>query len=118
MIAVNVTPTEDLFIDRPFPEVMSGWAALLRRRDLNVPHIVDIMMRTTMLGSARQRQSVIASIDLMLNPAIERFGMFEWHRLDEIAEVGYACARAAIEQWDRGPERSPDPPLRITSTAP
>jgi predicted acylesterase/phospholipase RssA/CRP-like cAMP-binding protein len=101
VIAVNVTPREDLALDVPFPDAMSGWVALFRRKHVNNPNILDIMMRTTMLGSARQRQSVLASIDLMLNPAIEEFGMFDWHRLDDIADVGYACARTAIEQWDR-----------------
>jgi predicted acylesterase/phospholipase RssA/CRP-like cAMP-binding protein len=115
VIAVNVTPTEDLFIDKPFPDAMSGWVALFRRRDLRVPHIVDIMMRTTMLGSARQRQSVVASIDLLLNPAIERFGMFDWHRLDEIADVGYACARAAIERWERQNTSTPPAPPELSS---
>ncbi|MGH9139571.1 MAG: cyclic nucleotide-binding and patatin-like phospholipase domain-containing protein [Vicinamibacterales bacterium] len=110
VVAVNVTPREDLVIEKPFPPVLSGWVALFRRKHLSVPHIVDIMMRTTMLGSARQRQQVRASIDLMLNPAIETFGMFDWHRLDDIADAGYACARTAIEQWDRKPasiERQP-----------
>jgi predicted acylesterase/phospholipase RssA len=101
VVAVNVTPPEDMAIDTPFPDVMSGWFALFRRRQIKMPNIVDIMMRTTMLGSARQRQSVITSIDLMLNPAIEPFGIFDWHRLDEIADAGYECARAAIETWER-----------------
>jgi predicted acylesterase/phospholipase RssA len=105
VVAVNVTPREDLAIDTPFPDVMSGWVALFRRRRVKMPNIVDIMMRTTMLGSARQRQSVIDSIDLMLNPAIDQFGIFDWHRLDEIADAGYECARAAIEQWDRQPRQ-------------
>jgi predicted acylesterase/phospholipase RssA len=105
VVAVNVTPPEDMTIDTPFPDVMSGWVALFRRRQVKMPNIVDIMMRTTMLGSARQRQSVITSIDLMLNPAIEGFGIFDWHRLDEIADVGYECARAAIETWERTPTR-------------
>jgi len=42
---------------------------------------------------------VTSSIDLLINPAIETFGMFDWHRLDEIVEAGYQSARAAIAQW-------------------
>jgi NTE family protein len=100
-VAVNVTPRQDLAIDSPFPDAMSGWVALFRRKQLKVPNILDTMMRTTMLASAYQRQQVIANIDLLLSPAIEGFGMFDWHRLDEIADVGYDCARTAIERWDR-----------------
>ena len=102
VVAVNVTPREDLAAERPFPDTMSGWVALFRRKQMKVPNILDIMMRTTMLGSARQRENVTASIDLMLNPAIEGFGMFDWDRLDDIADAGYECARAAIEHWNGG----------------
>jgi predicted acylesterase/phospholipase RssA len=99
VIAVNVTPEKDLAVSGPYPEAMSGWTLLLDRRHVKLPNILAIMMRTTMLGSANQRQRVMADIDLFLNPATERFGMFDWHRLDEIADTGYQCARAAIERW-------------------
>jgi NTE family protein len=66
-----------------------------------VPHILDIMMRTTMLGSEHQQQSVTGSIDLLINPSIEGFGMFDWHRLDEIVEAGYQSGRTAVAQWSR-----------------
>ena len=101
VIAVNVTPRDDLAVDGPFPDAMSGWVALFRGRQ-HVPNILDIMMRTTMLGSEHQQQNVTASIDLLINPAIEDFGMFDWHRLDEIVDAGYQSARAAIAQWDAG----------------
>jgi NTE family protein len=100
VVAVNVTPRDDLAVDGPFPDVMSGWVALFRGRQ-HVPHILDIMMRTTMLGSEQQQQSVTASIDLLINPAIEEFGMFDWHRMDDIVEAGYQSARTAIAQWNK-----------------
>jgi NTE family protein len=79
---------------------MSGWVALFRGRR-HAPRILDIMMRTTMLGSEQQQQSVTGSIDLLINPAIEEFGMFDWHRLDEIVEAGYQSARTAIALWNQ-----------------
>jgi len=100
VIAVNVTPRDDLAVDGPFPDAMSGWVALFRGRQ-HVPHILDIMMRTTMLGSEHQQQNVTGSIDLLINPAIEDFGMFDWHRLDEIVEAGYQSGRTAVAQWSR-----------------
>jgi predicted acylesterase/phospholipase RssA/CRP-like cAMP-binding protein len=100
VIAVNVTPRDDLAVDGPFPDAMSGWVALFRGRQ-HVPHILDIMMRTTMLGSEHQQQSVTGSIDLLISPAIEDFGMFDWHRLDDIVEAGYQSARKAIAQWSQ-----------------
>ena len=67
----------------------------------HVPHILDIMMRTTMLGSEHQQQSVTGSVDLLINPAIEEFGMFDWHRLDDIVEAGSQSSRKAVAQWNQ-----------------
>lgn len=98
VIAVNVTPDKDLAVSGPYPEAISGWKLLLNRKRLKLPGILAIMMRTTMLASTHQRDRVAADIDLLLSPAVERFGMFDWHELDAIAKVGYECARAALER--------------------
>ncbi|MCX6544668.1 MAG: cyclic nucleotide-binding and patatin-like phospholipase domain-containing protein [Acidobacteria bacterium] len=99
VVAVNVTPEKDLAITGPYPEAISGWNLLLNRRHRKVPGILSIIMRTTMLASARERKRVTDDIDLLLNPAVEQFGMFDWDKLDAIAQVGYECARGALEGW-------------------
>jgi len=98
VIAVNVTPDKDLAVSGPYPEAISGWKLLLNRKRVKLPGILAIMMRTTMLASTHQRDRVAADIDLLLNPAVEQFGMFDWDKLDAIARVGYECARAALER--------------------
>jgi hypothetical protein len=37
--------------------------------------------------------------DAVPHPAAEQFGMFDWNRLDAITEVGYECARDALDRW-------------------
>ncbi len=98
VIAVNVTPDKDLAVSGPYPEAISGWKLLLNRKRLRVPGILAIMMRTTMLASTHQRDRVAADIDLLLNPAVEQFGMFDWDKLEAIAQAGYDCARAALDR--------------------
>jgi NTE family protein len=98
VIAVDVTPEKDLGVTQPFPSAASGWH-LLTNRAPEVPNILAIMMRTTMLSSTHQRKQVAADIDLAINPPIGAFGMFEWDRLDEIADAGYQAARQALSQW-------------------
>ena len=99
VVAVNVTPEKDLAVSGPYPGATSGWNLLLNRRHVKVPGILSIIMRTTMLASARERNRVTADIDLLLDPAVEQFGMFDWDKLDAIAQVGYECARDALERW-------------------
>lgn len=97
VIAVNVTPDKDLAVSGPYPEAISGWRLLMNRKRLHLPGILAIMMRTTMLASTNQRDRSAADIDLLLSPAVEQFGMFDWHKLEAIARVGYDCARAALD---------------------
>jgi NTE family protein/lysophospholipid hydrolase len=99
VIAVDVTPEKDLAVGGPYPEAASGWHFLLNRKRLALPGILAIMMRTVMLSSAHYRGRVSRDIDLLVAPQIARFGMFEWHRLDEIAQAGYDAARPALARW-------------------
>ena len=99
VIAVDVTPEKDLAVSEPYPEAASGWRFLLNRKRVEMPSILAIMMRTAMLSSAHHRERVSHDIDLLVAPQIARFGMFEWHRLDEIAQAGYDAARPALARW-------------------
>lgn len=98
VIAVDVSPAEDLRMQRDaFP---SPWAILGERvrpgpRPTPVPGIVDILMRTTLLASAAQRERSWREADLMLSPPVDRFGMLAFDQLDELVEVGYRYALEA-----------------------
>jgi predicted acylesterase/phospholipase RssA/CRP-like cAMP-binding protein len=99
VIAVDVTPDKDLAVSGPYPEASSGWRFLLHRKRNVLPSILAILMRTVMLSSAHMRTAVSRDIDLAIAPPIADFGMFEWHSLDDIAQVGYDTARPAIARW-------------------
>jgi predicted acylesterase/phospholipase RssA len=98
VIAVDVTPDKDLAVTGKYPEAASGWSFFFRRKH-DLPSILAIIMRTVMLSSAHQRATVSRDIDLAIAPPIARFGMFEWNRLEEIAQSGYDTARPAIARW-------------------
>lgn len=92
VIAVDVSPAEDLRMPRDaFP---SAWAVLGERlrpgpQSAPVPGILDILMRTTLLASAAQRERSWREADLMLSPPVDRFGMLDFEELDALVEVGY-----------------------------
>ncbi|MEI6669287.1 MAG: patatin-like phospholipase family protein [Acidobacteriota bacterium] len=97
--AVNVTPDKDLAVTGPYPEAISGWSLLLQRQRVKLPGILSIIMRTTLLASTRERKRVAEDIDLLMNPAVSQFGMFDWNDLEAIAQAGYDCARLALDRW-------------------
>ena len=92
VIGVDVSPVEDLRMSRDaFP---SQWALARERmrpgkRPAAVPGIVDILMRTTLLASATQRERSRREADLVLSPPIDAFGMLAFDKLDALVEVGY-----------------------------
>jgi hypothetical protein len=34
-----------------------------------------------------------------ISPAVDRFGFFDWHQLDNIADVGYQFTTKKLEEW-------------------
>ena len=56
----------------------------------------DIMTRAVTLTSARRARFVEREADHYLAPPIDAFGMLEFERIDEIVEVGYRHALAAL----------------------
>jgi len=72
---------------------------------IQVPHIVDVLIRTTDVSSSQKTREVKKSADLCLRPPIERYGVLQFELLDEIAEVGYRYAVQELERMRR--EKAP-----------
>jgi predicted acylesterase/phospholipase RssA len=56
-------------------------------------------MRAAMLASTRQARLASHATDLRLEPPVGRFGMMEFERIDEIAQVGYDHAKPLVARW-------------------
>lgn len=96
VIAVDVSPAKDLVIAAPYAPAASGWRLLWGRKATNLPGIGAILMRSVMLSSTRHQAAIARDVDLFLHPPVEKFGMFEWAALDQIADTGQVCAREAL----------------------
>jgi len=81
-----------------FDEVPDGWTLLrdrLRprgRRRYRLPSLMSYLMNMTILYSMSRQHDARRMTDLYFNPPLERVGMLEWNRFDEIVEQGYAHA--------------------------
>lgn len=102
VIAVNVSPIKDFSLsagELPRSQLRYLLSRLLGRQKDPAPTIVDLMMRTMVLTSARRAESVKKDADLYLQVPTERFRMLEFERMEEILEVGYRHAVEAIGDW-------------------
>jgi NTE family protein/lysophospholipid hydrolase len=104
VMAVDVSPERDLEVrDERLP---SPWRVLLRWclpfvKPLPHPNIVDLMMRTTLLGSIQKSEAVKKTVDLYIQPPLGRFRMNQFKALEQIAEAGYRHATVAVSDWLR-----------------
>ena len=90
------------------PEFPSPWQFLRSRilpfaTRIEVPHIVDVLMRTTDVSSSQKTRDVKRNADVCLRPPIDAYGVLQFESLDEIADVGYRYAKAKMEEL-RGEE--------------
>ena len=101
LIVVDVGSEHEFVFN--LPEFPSPWQ-LLRSRLLpfaariDVPHIVDVLIRTTDVSSSQKTREVKKNADVCLRPPIDGYGVLQFESLDEIAEVGYRYAKTTIEE--------------------
>jgi NTE family protein len=109
----------DLSFRRPralaFEEMPGTWALLRdrlrprRRRRYQLPSLMSYLMNVTILySSSRQRQAQRLT-DVYFNPPLDRVGMLQWKRLDDIVEQGLAHARQVLQALppDKRPAAQP-----------
>ncbi len=104
VIASDVSSVMDLSQVSDYGDRISGWRALAQRfkpasKRLHFPGIFGVLMRIVELGSAARRTQTARMADLYLTPPVEGFGRSEFHRANEIAEVGYRYSTEKIADW-------------------
>ncbi len=102
VIAINVSPEEDVGIDiGGFPSPWKiFWSRVLPfKKRITVPGMIDILMRTTMLASSNRTAQVRSSVDLYLRPPIDAYGMLEFEKLNEFIDIGYHYTLKVADGW-------------------
>jgi predicted acylesterase/phospholipase RssA/CRP-like cAMP-binding protein len=104
VIMVDVAPQRGAHVQKSLRDFPSPWKILGRRlnpfqKSLEVPNILQILGRTTMLGSIHQLNLVRGQADYYLRVPVEQYGMLDFEAIDEIVEAGYRYAVEEIQQW-------------------
>jgi NTE family protein/lysophospholipid hydrolase len=101
LIVVDVG-SEQEFIFK-LPEFPSPWQILRSRilpfaARIEMPNIVDVLIRTTDVSSSQKTRDVKRNADVCLRPPIDAYGVLQFESLDEIAGVGYRYAKEKMEE--------------------
>ncbi len=107
VIAVDVSSSIDLEVKTRYRDSLSGWKVLYHKmnpfvKSLNVPHLIDILMRTTELSSVALQHEHLRMADLYLAPPVKNFGILEFDAAEQIINIGYKFARKKINEWQTG----------------
>jgi NTE family protein len=103
VVAVNVSPREDLRTRRPDSYHLSGWRLLwdrlLRKHAMQHPSIVWVLQRTVLLNSVASAERLERMVSLYLHPPLDKYEMFGWNLIEEIVRLGYENARKPVLEW-------------------
>ncbi len=69
-----------------------------RNRLYRLPSLMSLLLDTSMMVSYARQQEAQSLVDLHFAPSVERFGLLDWARFDQIVETGY---RHAMEQLEK-----------------
>ncbi len=109
VIAVDLSAGKEYEVD--YLEIPSPLQIMLSRlpftRKLQVPGIVTLMMKATVMASAIHSRSVRSEASLLLNPPVGRFGLLAVSDFEEIVEAGYQHACEKLKDWPLRPTDAP-----------
>jgi predicted acylesterase/phospholipase RssA len=60
--------------------------------------MLDVVMRSTVLGSAGRIRTIKNDADYYFNPPVNEFGLLAFDQLDKIADAGYLYAGEKIRK--------------------
>ncbi|MDP3820195.1 MAG: patatin-like phospholipase family protein [Burkholderiales bacterium] len=92
-----------------FDEMPSGWAMLLDRlrprksRRYRLPSLPALLINATILYSLSRQKQARALTDLYFNPPLERVGMLDWKRFDQVVRQGHEHALQVLAEQGHAP---------------
>lgn len=107
IIAVDVSAREDLLNNADLSGGISGWRILANKLNpftpkINIPNIVEILARASIMGSLAQRKKIMNGIaDIYLQPPINNFSLMDYDQGEKIAETGYQYALTILRDWQQ-----------------
>lgn len=105
IIAVDVNVREELLNNTAIEGDISGWRLIRNRlnpfeKRLNLPGIVDILGRASIIGGLAKRQRNKKGLaDLYIEPPVQNFSIIGYSQGAEISRAGYRYAYGILKEW-------------------
>jgi predicted acylesterase/phospholipase RssA/CRP-like cAMP-binding protein len=106
IIAIDVTPQRGPSAKSDYGLSVSGWRIAAsrinpRRRVMKVPPVALTILRSMLVGADRSRSEQLSAklADLYMNIDIAGVGLLDFHRVSEVAAMGYEQSLEALREW-------------------
>lgn len=105
-IAVDLGFTEREKINYTYGDSLSGFYVLWRRfnpfiKPLRAPNIMSLLMRSNAIGSINITHEQMSHADLLIQPAVAGYGLFDFDQFDRLFELGYEAAQTGIAEFEQ-----------------
>jgi predicted acylesterase/phospholipase RssA/CRP-like cAMP-binding protein len=85
---------------------ISGWLVLRSRlhphaERIEAPMLSEVLVRTMMVNNQQVVRKTRQECDLLIEPAVQSFGLLKFAEYEAIADLGYRAAKAALAQFKR-----------------
>jgi NTE family protein len=107
-----------------FDEVPGGWKLLLDRlrprakRRYRVPSLMAYLLNVTILYSTSRQQQLRQLTDVYFSPPLQRVGLLQWSRFDQIVQQGYDHATELLNGLSDSQRSALGSTLRSVETVP
>ncbi len=104
IIAVDVAPPLGPRAKSDYGLSVSGWSALrnqISRKKNQYPGVVAVLMRTMLIGSARDRSRTVESgdLDLYLDLELKGVSLLDFETVEEVSARGYEASFDRVGAW-------------------
>jgi predicted acylesterase/phospholipase RssA/CRP-like cAMP-binding protein len=89
--------------DLPRHGVLSGWKVYGKRLNpladaLSLPGIIDVLLRTTEVGSVLSSKTMEKQADVVFHPQVDDVGLLDFSAVDRLIDAGYRHAVHVLEE--------------------
>ena len=104
VVAVNVSPMDELRVDPGLDGHRPGWwSRLSGRADPRLPNLVSVLYRTATLTSLGAEAESESLADLVIHPELSGFGLTDYGAIETLERLGYEATLSALDHWQAPP---------------
>ena len=100
IIGVDLSPDNGRVyeIDRIPGTIAHLWDKLRpwKKQRYRLPTVPETMVNSSFISSISKQKSMRKFVDLLFRPCIERVGLLEWTRYDDVVAAGYDYAKTML----------------------